>query len=135
VLEDLTRQHTVAPGSNRVFGWVMTTACALGGLAPLRHGLPVRLWALIVAGVIALTAAIRPSLLRPFNVAWTRLGLLLNRVTSPIVLAVVYFGALVPTGWVMRAMGRDPMRRRRRPDASTYWVRRQTPPESMTRQF
>ena len=94
-----------------------------------------RTWALAVAGVLALTATMRPALLRPLNAAWTRLGLLLNRITSPIVLGVVYFGALVPTGWIMRAMGRDPMRRKRQPDAPSYWVRRETPPESMTRQF
>lgn len=122
-------------GSDRAFGWVMAAALAIIAAAPLRHGLPMRTWAVVAAAGFAAAAAIRPRVLRPLNRVWTRFGLLLNRVTSPVLLAVVYYAAVVPTGLVMRALGRDPMRRAREPGAGSYWIRRQNPPGPMTRQF
>ena len=65
-------------------------------------------------------------------------GSLLHRGTSPLVVAVVFFVAVVPTGLIMRACGKDPLRRRRAPGAPTYWISRVPPgpaPESMTQQF
>jgi hypothetical protein len=44
----------------------------------------------------------------------------------------------VPTGLLMRACGRDPLRLKPDPEASTYWVERDPPgpkPESMIHQF
>jgi hypothetical protein len=122
-------------GSDRGFGWVMAAALAIVAVAPLRHGLPVRTWALLASAGLAAIAAILPRVLRPFNRVWTRIGLLLNRVTSPVLLAVVYYAAVVPTGLVMRALGRDPMRRARDPQAGSYWITRQSAPGPMTRQF
>jgi hypothetical protein len=104
-------------------------------IAPARHHLPVRWWALGAAGVIACVAVVHPALLHLPNRAWTRLALLLNRVTSPVLLAMVYVAGIVPTGLLMQRFGRDPMRRARDRRAASYWIRR--PPEGgdMTRQF
>jgi hypothetical protein len=113
----------------------MGAAFAVVALLPLRHGLPLRWWALTAAAILALMAMAAPHLLHPLNVIWTRFGLALNTITSPLLLAIVYFGAVVPTGGLMRAFGRDPMRRRRAPEATTYWIRRDAQPGPMTRQF
>ena len=43
-------------------------------------------------------------------------------VVSPVVLAVVYYLVLTPTGLLMRLFGYDPMHRRFDPDAQTYWL-------------
>jgi hypothetical protein len=69
------------------------------------------------------------------NQAWTAFGRQLNGITSPMLLAAVYSMAITPTAWLMRAMGKDPMRRRRDPGAPSYWIPRSGGPASMTRQF
>jgi hypothetical protein len=46
-------------------------------------------------------------------------------VVSPVVLAVVYYLVLTPTGLLMRLFGYDPMQRRFDPDAKTYWLPRE----------
>lgn len=124
------------PGSDRSFGLVMAAAFSVVSLLPLRHRLPPRTWALAVAVVFTAVALARPGLLRPLNVAWTKFGLLLNRLTTPVLLALVFFLGVLPTGALMRAFGRDPMRRKRNPSAASYWIVR--PPDdgsTMTRQF
>jgi hypothetical protein len=57
---------------------------------------------------------------------------------NPIVMAFVFFGAVLPTGLIMRAVGKDPMRLKCEPDANSYWIERRPPgpaPESLKDQF
>jgi hypothetical protein len=134
--EDFTRPHEIRPGSDRVFGFVFAVGFLLLGLAPLRHGLPVRWWALLIGAAFGATGALRPAVLEPLNIAWTRLGGALNRITSPVILGLVFFAAVVPTGLLMRALGRSPLQLTRQPGRATYWVdRRGSSPSSMSRQF
>ena len=131
-------ESAAAIGSNRAFGIVFAVVFAAIGLWPLPGGDPPRGWALAAAAGLLAVALVRAAWLAPFNRVWFRFGLLLQRVVHPAVLAVIYFGVVTPTGLVLRALGNDPLRRRREPDAATYWIRRDPPgpePESMTRQF
>ena len=87
--------------------------------------------------LIALGLVVPHSLSRA-NRAWVRLGLLLSAVVSPLVLGLIYALSLVPIGLLMRALGRDPLRRKPDPGASSYWIAREPPgpaPESMINQF
>ena len=83
-------------------------------------------------------ALVRPSMLHPLNVAWMKLGLLLGRVVTPIVMLLVFVVAVLPTGLVVRAMGKDLLLLKRAPTKSSYWIRRDPPgppPESLKDQF
>ena len=53
-----------------------------------------------------------PGLGRWVYVVWMGLGLALGRVTSPIILGVVWVALFVPMGLVFRLMGRDSMKRK-----------------------
>jgi hypothetical protein len=55
-------------------------------------------------------------------------------VVSLLVLLVVYYLVLTPTGLLMRLFGYDPMHRRFDPDAKTYWHPRQQD-ENLSRYF
>jgi Saxitoxin biosynthesis operon protein SxtJ len=137
--EDLTRQHTVEGSSNRSFGLVFASVFFVIALWPFvfgRGGL--RWWAAIVATVFALLALAAPAVLAAPNRAWMKLGLLLGRIVSPIVLGIMFFAVFTPMGWVLRAMGKDPMRLKRDAAAPTYWIERKPPgppPESLNNQF
>jgi large-conductance mechanosensitive channel len=79
-----------------------------------------------------------PTALKPLNRMWFQFGLLLHKVVNPIVMAFVFFGAVLPTGFVMRSLGKDPMRLKYQPDANSYWIERRPPgpaPESLKDQF
>ena len=136
--EDFSRRHEVRRSSDRAFGVVISAATAIVGLAPLRHDLPVRSWMLGLSAAFALLAWVWPASLHRANMLWARFGVLLHRVTSPVVVALVFYLAVVPTGLVMRACGKDPLRRKRMPDAASYWIPRVPPgpaPDTMTQQF
>ena len=70
--------------------------------------------------------SIRPCL-RPLNRLWLKFGLLLHKVVNPIVMALVFFGTVLPTGLIMRVLGKDLLRLKRQPDANSYWIERRPP--------
>lgn len=136
--EDLHREQRVDVSSDRSFGLVMSAALLVVGLWPLVSGRPVRPWALVAALVFAAFALLAPRVLRRPNLLWAKLGLLLGKVVSPVVLGVLFFLVLAPFGLVMRALGKDPLRLTLDRDATTYWIERNPPgpaPGSMSDQF
>ena len=136
--ETFTRDETVKGSSDRAFGFVFTVLFAVIGLWPLINSGDVRLWSLIVAAVILATALIRPTLLAPFNRAWMKFGLLLHKITNPVIMGLIFFLTVTPTALIMRAMGKDPLRRKFDPSATSYWIDRDPPgpePETMKQQF
>jgi saxitoxin biosynthesis operon SxtJ-like protein len=139
--EDYRRSETVKGSSDRGFG------LTVGGILLLI--VAVRIWRHsgygaieLVLGAVGLClivlALVRAQSLSGLNRAWTRLGLLLFKVVNPVVLALIYLVTIVPIGLIMRACGHDPLRLKRDPSASTYWVKREPPgpaPETMINQF
>jgi hypothetical protein len=105
-----------------------------------RRGAP----AAAVGSVAALGAAalaisfVRPEFLGPLADRWMQVAARISRVTTPVLLTVVYLVVLTPMAWLRRTVGQSPIVRS--PDRPTYWVRRpaRTPAEaraSMERQF
>jgi len=136
--ETLTREETVAAGSDRSFGFVMAAVFLI--IAAINGWHDGHWWPWTgAAGVLFLAAALLyPPLLGPLNRLWFRFGLLLHKVVNPIVMGLVFYGAVLPTGLVMRALGHDLLRLRRDAKADSYWIRRQPPgpaPQSMVDQF
>jgi hypothetical protein len=132
------RREEVRQSTDRAFGLVFTAVFALVGLVPLWSGRPPRLWALVVGLAFLGASLVRPAVLGPLNHAWGRFGRLLNRITNPIVLGVLFFGVFTPFGWATRLFGRDRMQRTFDKRASSYWIPREPPgpaPDSMSRQF
>ena len=140
--EDFEEHVALRTASDRSFGlWVGGILAAIGVVRLLLHLPAVGVLAplMIAVGLVlvalGLTAAHR---LAPLNRAWTRLGLVMFKVVSPIVLFLLYATVFVPVGFLMRAKGHDPMRRRREPGAPSYWIPREPPgpaPETMINQY
>ena len=133
----VSHRKTVA-GSDRSFGLVFAAVFLLIGLFPSLHGGSVRLWAIALASVFVAAAFSVPHVLSPLNRLWLRFGLLLHHVVSPVLMAVLYYGAVVPTGLLVRAFGKDLLRLRRDPELTSYWVVREPPgpPQgTMSKQF
>ena len=75
---------------------------------------------LALSGGLLLLSLVAPVLLRYPSRAWMGLAYVLGWVSTRIVLAVVFFGVLMPVGLIMRVFGWDPLRRRAGRQ-STYW--------------
>jgi hypothetical protein len=136
--EDFRRKQEGQGGSDRSFGIVFAIFFSAVALLPLRAHHPVRWWALALAALTLGVALAQPALLHPLNRIWTQLGLLLGRVVSPIVTALLFFLVVTPIGLLFRLLKKDPLRLAWSAGTSSYWLERQPPgpsPESMRNQF
>jgi hypothetical protein len=105
---------------------------------PWLFGSHVRIWSLLVSATFAAVALVSPRLLTPLNRFWTRLGLVLHKVVSPLILGIMFYAVFTPMGVVMRLLGKDPLRLRFDPKLSSYWVERTPPgpkPDTLSDQF
>jgi hypothetical protein len=131
------REHDAAKASSsRTFGLLMGAVFVLLALRSyFKHGYAWP-WLAGTAMAFALVSLSRPELLAPLNRLWMALGKLLNRVVSPVVLALLFFGVLWPIGLLMRLTGNDPMRLKRSGTSESYWIAREPlPSDHFTRQF
>ena len=96
--EDFTREEKVQGSSDRSFGLVMAGFFAIVALLPLRHAplSSIRWWALAVAAVFLVLALLWSAPLRPLNRLWLKLGLLLSKIVSPIVLMILFYVTVTP---------------------------------------
>ena len=132
--EPVVAHRKVVAGSDRSFGLVFAAVFAVIALFPLIHGVPPRWWSLGIAAAFAAVALIVPRILHPLNRAWFALGLLLHHVVNPVIMALMFYGAILPMALLLRALGKDLLRLKREPEGKSYWIMRE-PPGPMDKQF
>jgi hypothetical protein len=66
------------------------------------------------------------------------LGLLLHHVVNPVLMFLIYYSTVLPTGLVLRALGKDVLRLKVDHASTSYWIVRAPPGPgagSMEKQF
>lgn len=76
------------------------------------RGLPVRLWAVALAGPLVVAAAVYPGILRYPYRGWMFIGHCLGWVNTRVLMALIFHLIFTPVATVMRLMKRDAMTRR-----------------------
>ena len=108
-----------------IFGLIWVVFFGIIGMIVLGHGGSTTaayvIWGLAV-GVPALGMLV-PGFLRLVYVGMAYLAFPIGFVLSHVILALVYYGVMTPTGLLMRLFGYDPMHRRFDPGAETYWTK------------
>lgn len=106
---------TTSPRQLREFGLLIGIVfpVVLGWLLPALHGHPFRGWTLWIGGpALVLGLAWPRALAWPYR-AWMALGHGLGWINSHLILGLVFLLVLQPIAALMRALGHDPLRRRR----------------------
>jgi hypothetical protein len=106
-----------------------------GGIVAVLFGLffpwllerPIPRWPWVLAGVLAAWGLLAPMSLRPVYTGWMKFGILLSKVTTPLIMGIVFFLVVTPMGIVRRATGNDSLGRRFEKTAS-YRVPSPKPP-------
>jgi hypothetical protein len=111
-------------------------AAIFGLAAPYLRSRSYPLWPWVLCAALAGTAAVWPPALRPVYRVWTTLGEILGWINSRIVLGVMFYGVIMPLGFVMRMFGHDPMARRFDVKVASYRVTsRRAPREGIERPY
>ena len=114
--------------------WLLFFGCI--GIAMLRRGDSWTTAATVgaIAVVVPVIGWVLPRFMRLVYVGMAYLTFPIGFVVSHLILGVVYYFVVAPTGLLMRLFGHDPLHRRFDANAKSYWVPRETPPD-MKRYF
>jgi Saxitoxin biosynthesis operon protein SxtJ len=127
--------------SDRAFGCTVGTILMVIGAAKafVAAALPPIACLIFVAGaVLLLLGIVAPSRLSTLNRLWLKVGTAIAKVVNPIILALLFFLVVTPTAFVVRIVGKRPLRLAPDKAAATYWIEREPVAggaSSMRRQF
>ena len=94
------------------------------------------LWPWIFFAVFALWGLIAPASLGPVYRGWMRFGLLLSKVTTPLIMGAVFFLVIAPVALILKLIKWDAMQRRFDDEAESYRVESHKPTkENLERPF
>lgn len=112
-------------------------AVLFGLLIPWAFDFSYPRWPWIICAVLVVWGAVHPPSLGPVYYWWMRFGLLLNKVTTPIIIGVVFVFVLIPTAVFMRyVMRKDPLNRSFETNLASYRIQSRKPqPDNLTRPF
>ena len=97
----------------RSFGFIT------GGLTPVIFGLLLPWlfehdfprWPWIIGATLLVWALVLPMSLKPVYKVWMTIGLCLGWINTRIILSIMFYLIILPTGLILRLAGKDPMTR------------------------
>ena len=131
----MSKNKKIKISSNRSFGLVFFIVFLIVALWPLKYEGDIRLWSLILSIIFIILGILNSKLLTPLNKLWFKFGILLGSIVSPIIMGIVYFLVVTPTGIIMRLLGKNLLHIKKIKGASTYWTKREKQHGTMKRQF
>ena len=126
--------NDVKISSNRSFGVVFFIVFLLIALYPVINNEEIRAWSLIVSLIFLVLGLLNSKILNPLNQIWFKFGILLGRIISPLIMAIIFFFVVTPIGLIMRILGKDILNLRYN-TKKTYWIEKTGPKSKMKNQF
>lgn len=121
-------------GSNKSFGIVFFVFFLAVGLYPLINEDNIRIGSIVISIIFLILGLINSQILTPLNILWFKFGMLLGRFVSPIVMGLVFFLVVTPTGLIMRLFNKDLLKLRKNKNSS-YWIKKPETKSEMKNQF
>ncbi len=126
--------NNVKIASNRSFGIVFFAVFLLIAIYPIFNEENVRIWSLLICLIFLFLGILNSKLLTPLNKVWFKFGLLLGKIVSPIVMAVIFFTVVTPISFIMKIIGKDLLNIKFNNNKS-YWVEKSGTKSKMKNQF
>ena len=120
--------------SNRSFGIVFFIVFLLVSIYPLINDQEIRIWSLIISLIFLFLGLLNSQILTPLNQIWFKFGIFLGKIVSPLVMGIIFFLVVTPTGIIMRIMKKDLLNLKYSEDKS-YWIKKKGPKSKMKDQF
>ena len=121
-------------GSNRSFGLVFFIVFLLIACYPVIHQANIRIWSISISLIFLILGLLNSKLLTPLNKIWFKLGIFLGKIVSPLVMAIIFFAVVTPTGFLMRIFKKDLLNLKFNKNNS-YWIEKNEPKSKMKNQF
>ena len=108
-------------GSNKNFGIVFFVVFLIISLYPILNDGSLRLWSLIISIIFLILGLMNSKILSPVNKLWFKLGIILGKIISPIIMGIIFFVVVTPIGYLMRLVKKDVLNLKFN-DNKSYWI-------------
>ena len=120
--------------SNKNFGIVFSIIFFLICLYPLLNNENIRLWSLFLSLIFLFLGYLNSKILTPLNKIWFQFGIFLGKTISPLIMGIIFFLVVTPTGLLMRLFKKDLLNLKFN-NNKTYWIEKKEPKSRMKDQF
>ena len=120
--------------SNRNFGVVFFVVFFLIALYPLTYDEGIRTWSIIISLFFLILGLFNSKILNPLNKLWFKFGIILGKIISPLIMGIIYFLVVTPTGLIMRLLRKDILNLKYKKDKS-YWIKKNEKKNDMKNKF
>ena len=127
--------HMIKKHDLKIFAFIWSGIFIIVGLLPLLKDGEVRIWAVVVSFLFGAISFIKPELLTPFYRLWVKFGGFIGGIMSKVMMFILYFGVFTPVSFVLKILGKDLLDKKIDKSQKSYWIERETQPESMKHQF
>ena len=124
----------VKAGSNKSFGIVFFIFFLIIGIYPLINQDSIRIWSIVISIIFLILGLFNSKILTPLNILWFKFGMILGKFVSPIVMGIIFFLVVTPTGIIMKLLGKDLLKLKKNKSKS-YWIIRSEDNSNMKNQF
>ena len=131
----MQKNSKIKINSNRSFGIVFFFVFLIVSVWPLINENLLRVWSIYIAIIFLILGLMNSNLLTPLNVLWFKFGKLLGSIVAPIVMGIVFFIVITPTGFIMRIFGKDLLNKKYNNKSKSYWINKEKSKSTMKQQF
>ena len=133
--QDLGSHHSIERSNERSFGIVFTIFFLILSIYPIINKETINVFFLIISIIIFVITILRPSLFYFPNKIWFKFGILLGKIVSPLVMGIIFYLTVTPTGIIMRLLRKDLLKKKLEIKEKTYWVKKNKYSGSLKNQF
>ena len=135
----MKKNFSISKNNNITFGILFFIFFLIIGLYPAIAGerTDIKVWSIFLSLLFLIITIIKPNLFTFPNRRWIQFGILLGKIISPIIMFLVFFLIVTPTGNLIRIFGKDAMRLKKTSNnnVNSYWINRVDKFQSMREQF
>ena len=135
----MKKNFSISKNNNITFGILFFIFFFIIGFYPAIAGekTDIKVWSIFLSLLFLIITIIKPNLFTFPNRLWIQFGILLGKIISPIIMFLVFFLIVTPTGNLIRIFGKDAMRLKKTSNnnVNSYWINRVDKFQSMREQF
>ena len=128
------KNNKIKIGSNRSFGFIFSIVFLIIAIWALLSANEIRYWSLLISLIFLVLGLLNSKILTPLNKIWFKFGILLGKIISPLVMGIIFFFVVTPTGLLMKILKKDLLNLKFNSDKS-YWIEKTEPKSKMKNQF
>lgn len=127
------KNHIKLP-TNKNFGIVFFIVFFIIALYQLKIGSNSYFLSIVISLIFLILGLLNSNILTPLNKLWFKFGIFLGNVISPLVMGIIFFLVVTPTGLLMRLLNKDLLNLKFN-NNSSYWIEKTEPKSKMKNQF